>query len=79
MRRKNGSNFGSHAPGTLSYRLRTFDGKDELRSVEVPNNYCLEVEQMGRSIAGEEKPYVTEEFSVALAETVDRILEGIGY
>lgn len=71
--------FGFNAPGTLSYRLRTFDGKDELRSVEVPNNYCLEVEQMGRSIAGEEKPYVTEEFSVALAETVDRILEGIGY
>ena len=71
--------FGFNAPGTLSYRLRTFDGKDELRCVEVPNNYCLEVEQLGRCITGEEKPYVTEEFSVALADTVDRILEGIGY
>ena len=71
--------FGFNAPGTLSYRLRTFDGKDELRSVEVPNNYCLEVEQMGRCIAGTEKPHVTEEFSIALAETVDRVLEGIGY
>lgn len=71
--------FGFNAPGTLSYRLRTFDGRDELGCVEVPNNYCLEVEQLGRCIAGEEKPYVTEDFSVALADTVDRILEGIGY
>lgn len=71
--------FGFNAPGTLSYRLRTFDGKDELRSVEVPNNYCLEVEQLGRCIAGEETPYVTEEFSVTLADTVDRVLKKIGY
>lgn len=71
--------FGFNAPGTLSYRLRTFDGRDELRTVEVPNNYCLEVEQLGRCIAGEETPHVTEEFSVALAETVDRILKKIGY
>lgn len=71
--------FGFNAPGTLSYRLRTFDGRNELRCVEVPNNYCLEVEQLGRCIAGEEKPYVAEDFSVALADTVDRILEGIGY
>ncbi len=71
--------FGFNAPGTLTYRLRTFDGTDELRSVEVPNNYCLEVEQLGRCISGEETPYLTEEFSVSLAETVDRILEGIGY
>ena len=72
-------NFGFNAPGTLSYRLRTFDGKDELREVEVPNNYCLEVEQLGRCICGEEEPYVTEGFSVSLADTVDRILDGIGY
>lgn len=71
--------FAFNAPGTLSYRLRTFDGRDELRTVEVPNNYCLEVEQMGRCIAGEKKPHVTEESSVALAETVDRILKKIGY
>lgn len=71
--------FGFNAPGILSYRLCMFDGRDELRTVEVPNNYCLEVEQMGRCITEEEKPHVTEEFSVTLAETVDRILEGIGY
>lgn len=72
-------NFGFNAPGNLSYRLRTFDGTDEVRTVEVPNNYCLEVEQFGRCICGEESPYVTEKFSVLLAETVDRVLEEIGY
>lgn len=71
--------FGFNAPGTLSYRLRTFDGKDELRTVEVPNNYCLEVEQLGRCITGEETPWVTEEFSVTLADTVDQLLKKIGY
>lgn len=72
-------NFGFNAPGTLSYRLRTFDGTDEVRQVEVPNNYCLEVEQLGRCIRSGETPYVTEEFSVTLADTVDRILRAIEY
>lgn len=71
--------FGFNMPGTLTYRLKTFDGKDELRSVKVPNNYTLEFEQMGKCIRGEETPLVTEEFSVALADTVDRVLEKIGY
>ncbi|MCI8995666.1 MAG: Gfo/Idh/MocA family oxidoreductase [Lachnospiraceae bacterium] len=71
--------FGFNMPGTLSYRLRTFQGMDELRKVEVPNNYCLEVEQLGRCIRNGETPYVSAEFSVALAETVDRVLETIGY
>ena len=71
--------FGFNMPGTLTYRLRTFEGRDELRMVEVPNNYCLEVEQLGRCISGEETPYVTEGFSVALADTVDRVLQEIGY
>lgn len=72
-------NFGFNAPGTLTYRLRTFAGTEEVRKVEVPNNYCLEVEQFGRCIQTAETPYVTEAFSVALAETVDRILQQIGY
>lgn len=72
-------NFAFNAPGKLTYRLCTSDGRDELRTVEVPNNYCLEIEQFGRSIRGEETPYLTEEFSVSLAETVDRVLGEIGY
>ena len=71
--------FAFNGPGTLSYRLRTFDGADELKTVEVPNNYCLEVEQFGRSVRGTETPYLTEAFSVSLAETVDRVLNEIGY
>lgn len=72
-------NFGFNAPGTLSYLLRTFDGKEERCTVEVPNNYRLEVEQFGKCILGEETPYVQPKFSTDLAHTVDRILEMTGY
>lgn len=71
--------FAFNAPGKLTYRVHFFDGTEELREVDVPNNYCLEVEQLGRCILGEEVPYMTEKFSVDLAETVDRVLEKIGY
>ena len=71
-------NFAFNAPGSLTYRIRTFDGLDELHTVEVPNNYCLEVEQLGRCIRGEETPWMTEEFSVSLAETVDCVLKESG-
>lgn len=71
--------FGFNTPGTLTYRLRTFEGADEVRAVEVPNNYCLEVEQLGRCICGQETPYVTEDFSVSLANTVDQVLHEVGY
>lgn len=72
-------NFGFNAPGRLSYRLKNFEGDEEIRTVEVPNNYCLEVEQLGRCICGEETPYVTEQFSCDLADTVDQILDKTGY
>ena len=72
-------NFAFNAPGKLSYRLRTFDGTDEVRTVDVPHNYRLEVEQLGRCIEGGETPYVTEAFTVDLADTVDRVLKIIGY
>ena len=47
--------------------------------MEVPHNYRLEVEQLGRCITEGETPYVTEEFSVSLARTIDRVLKEIGY
>ena len=72
-------NFGFNCPGTLSYRIRTFDGLDEVRTVEVPNNYCLEVEQLGRCIAEGAQPHVSADFSIMLARTVDRVLASIGY
>ena len=72
-------NFSFNAHGKLSYRLCTFDGVDEVHEVEVRNNYCLEVEQFGRCVRNEETPYLTEEFSVSLAGTVDKVLDIIGY
>lgn len=72
-------NFGFNTPGALSYMLRSIEGQEQFCTVQVPNNYCLEVEQLGRCICGEETPYVTEAFSTDLADTVDRILECTGY
>ena len=43
------------------------------------SNYCLEVEQFGRCIKNGEVPYLTEKFSVDMADTVDEILKQIGY
>lgn len=72
-------NFGFNCPGDLSYRIKTFDGRDEIVTVPTPHNYRLEVEQLGRCIEGLETPAVTEEFSCTLAHTIDQILSAIGY
>ena len=74
-----GVDFAFNGCGELSYRLQTFDGRDEVIKVSVPQNYRLEVEQLGHCIEGLEKPAVTEEFSLAMARTIDRILAAIGY
>ena len=71
--------FGFNSPGILSYRLKTFDGKEKVKSVNVPHNYRLEVEQLGRCITHGETPHVSEDFSLANARTIDRILSAIGY
>lgn len=72
-------NFGFNAPGELSYRVRTFDGTDKVRTISVPQNYRLEVEQMGRCITENEMSAVSEAFSIQNAEIIDRILKEIGY
>ena len=54
-------------------------GKAETKTVDVKNNYQLEVEQLGRCIAEGEAPFVTKEFSLMCARTTDRILGAIGY
>ena len=54
-------------------------GKAETKTVDVKNNYQLEVEQLGRCIAEGEPPFVTKEFSMMCARTTDRILGAIGY
>lgn len=71
--------FGFNMPGELSFLVRTFEGGEVRRTVLVPHNYRLEVEQLGRCITEGETPAVSAEFSVANARIIDRILECIGY
>lgn len=64
--------------GNVTYKIFTREGVTE-KSVFVPHNYCMEVEQLGRCILGDEKPHVTPEFSIKNAELIDRILKEIDY
>lgn len=72
-------NFWFNAPGEVQYEIEMYDGTKQLKTVQVPDNYCLEMEQLSCCVAGEAVPYVTEEFSMMVSRTVDRILEAIGY
>jgi len=71
--------FGFNVPGQLQYRVKTFDGVDEIRTVDTRNNYCLEVEQLGRCITDGETPLMSEELTMSVARTIDRILAAIHY
>ena len=64
--------------GDVAYEIYTEDGVTE-KKVFVPNNYSLEIEQLGRCILGDEKPYVTPEFSIKNAEVIDSVLKETGY
>lgn len=55
------------------------DGVRETREIDVPNNYKLEVENLGRAIEGSDKPLITPEFSLKNMGLLDTILEEIGY
>ena len=65
--------------GKLHYNIYRNNALVKTQKLDVPNNYMLEIEQMNRCIRGEEKPAVTHDFSLKVAETTDRILEKIGY
>ena len=54
-------------------------GKTDTKTVAVPNNYKLEVEQLGRCIRDGESPHVSRDFSLMVARVQDRILEEIGF
>lgn len=64
--------------GQVSYRIYTADGMTE-KTVSIPQNYALEIEQLSRCILYGEKPHVTEEFSIKNAELIDCVLKEIGY
>ena len=67
-----------NAEGTLIYYIHK-NGNTKEVTVEVPDNYMLEVEQFGRVISEREQPYVSHEFSIKNARTIDRVLESMGY
>ena len=64
--------------GKLSYVLSVGD-KEEVKVVETPQNYRLEVEQFGRCILEGEELHVSHEFTLKNAKLLDRILKIIGY
>lgn len=64
--------------GETRYTL-TRGGKKETKTVNAPNNYALEAEQLSRCILNGEKPHVNKEFSLMTARVTDRILKAIGY
>ncbi len=64
--------------GRLSYQIVT-DGEIITRYVDTPQNYSLEVAQLGRCIASGEQPHVSSDFTLAVARTLDKALAAIGY
>ncbi len=64
--------------GKVSYTV-TSGSKVYTPSINVPHNYMLEIEQLGRCIENGEAPHITPEFSIKNAELLDEILKQIGY
>ncbi len=64
--------------GEVSYRIYTPEGMKE-RKVFVPQNYALEIEQLGRCILSGENPHVTSDFSIKNAKLIDTVLKEIGF
>lgn len=64
--------------GSLSYEIFTQDGVIQ-RKLEVPQNYSLEIEQIGRCILDGEKPFISPDFSIKNAKLMDAVLQKIGF
>lgn len=64
--------------GELSYTL-TVGEESVVKTVTTPQNYSLEVAQLGRCIKDGEKPHVSREFSMKNALLMEKILQIIGY
>ena len=64
--------------GEVSYKIFTADCIIE-RKINVPQNYSLEITQLGNCILNGEKPFVSEHFSVKNAKLMDQVFKQIGY
>ena len=64
--------------GELSYCLRVGD-KRLTKTVSTPQNYSLEIAQLGRCITEGETPHVSREFTKRNARVLEQVLDKIGY
>ncbi len=64
--------------GEVEYTVIS-EGEKIVRKISVPQNYSLEIEQLNRCIMQNEKPHITEEFSLYNAKLIDEVLIKIGY
>ena len=64
--------------GKLAYVV-SVGNKEEVKVIDTPQNYGLEVEQFGRCIREGEEPHVSHEFTLKNARLMDRILKEINY
>lgn len=64
--------------GELSYCLRVGD-KRLTKTVSTPQNYSLEIAQLGRCITAGETPHVSREFTKRNARVLEQVLNKIGY
>ena len=72
------SPYGFNQRGSLPYTV-VRGGEAVTKTVEVPNNYMLEAEQLSRCILFGETPRVSKDFSLRTARVADRILQAAGY
>lgn len=64
--------------GDVCYRIIT-DNEVTERKISVPQNYSLEVAQLGSCILKGEAPYVSPGFSLRNSKLMDKVFEEIGY
>ena len=64
--------------GELTYTV-TVGNEKTVKTVSTPQNYSLEVAQLGRCITDGEKPHVSEAFTLRNAKLLEEILATIGY
>ena len=64
--------------GRLTYAIKAGD-KEYHPVIDAPQNYMLEVEQLGRCIENGEAPHISSEFTIMNAELLDQILAKIEY
>lgn len=72
------SNVRFNQDGQLEYKLWV-EGSETVKTLVSPQNYRLEVEQLGRCIRNGEAPHVSREFSLMNSRVLEKILQKIGY